>query len=163
MAQPLRSLRPQIKNAPLVVPTRRVRFVRVEVIKASLLIRTTAVHYIISSNIRPLWVKSRHSSAPAQCPLYPQKRAWLGRVTMSALCQKRTSAGFRLALPLRAESGLVFCHCNNGAGERAVGLSQLIQNREVIGVSDRYQVAGDMPLRPVGMVIAAARDHCRQL
>ena|SRR6516225_7890337 len=37
MAQPLRSLPPQIKNAPLVVPTRRVKFVRVEVIKASLL------------------------------------------------------------------------------------------------------------------------------
>jgi hypothetical protein len=36
MAQPLRSLPPQIKNAPLVVPTRRVKFVRVEVIKASL-------------------------------------------------------------------------------------------------------------------------------
>src|SRR5215475_12965370 len=62
--------------------------------------------------------------------------------------------------PLR---GLVFCHCNHGAGERAVGLSQLIQNREVIGVGDRYQVAWDMPLRPISMVIAAARDHGRQL
>src|SRR5499426_4654666 len=62
--------------------------------------------------------------------------------------------------PLR---GLVFRHRNNGAGERTVGLSQLIQNREVIGVGDRYQVAWDMPLRPVGMVIAAARDHGRQL
>jgi len=40
--------------------------------------------------------------------------------------------------PLR---GLVFRHCNYSAGERAVGLSQLIQNREVIGVGDRYQVA----------------------
>src|SRR5262249_56024362 len=59
--------------------------------------------------------------------------------------------------PLR---GLVFRHRNNGAGERTVGLSQLIQNREVIGVGDRYQVAWDMPLRPVGMVIAAARDPC---
>src|SRR5215469_6540541 len=49
MAQPLRSLPPQIKNAPLVVPTRRVKFVRVEVIKASLLIRTTTVHYIIGA------------------------------------------------------------------------------------------------------------------
>ena len=59
MAQPLRSLPPQIKNAPLVVPTRRVKFVRVEVIKASLLIRTTPVHYIIGvawSNVRSLWV-----------------------------------------------------------------------------------------------------------
>src|SRR6516164_8694299 len=62
--------------------------------------------------------------------------------------------------PLR---GLVFRHCNHGAGERAVGLPQLIQNREVIGVGDRYQVTWDMPLRPVGMVIAAARDHSRQL
>src|SRR5262249_15862914 len=62
--------------------------------------------------------------------------------------------------PLRA---LVLRHRNHGAGERAVGLSQLIQNREVIGVGDRYQVAWDMPLRPVGMVIAAARDHGRQL
>ena len=43
--------------------------------------------------------------------------------------------------------GLVFGHRNNGAGERTVGLSQLIQNREVIGVGDRYQVAWDMPLR----------------
>jgi hypothetical protein len=43
MAQPLRSLPPQIKNAPLVVPTRSVKFVRVEVIKVSLLIRTTTV------------------------------------------------------------------------------------------------------------------------
>src|SRR5205823_3037981 len=41
--------------------------------------------------------------------------------------------------------------------------SQLIQNREVIGVGDRYQVAWDMPLRPVGMIIAAARDHGWQL
>jgi len=62
--------------------------------------------------------------------------------------------------PLR---GLVLRHRNHGAGERAVGLSQLIQNREVIGVGDWYQVAWDMPLRPVGMVIAAARDHGRQL
>src|SRR6516164_5454846 len=35
------------QKRPLVVPTRRVKFVRVEVIKASLLIRTTPVHYII--------------------------------------------------------------------------------------------------------------------
>ena len=61
-------------------------------------------------------------------------------------------------IPLR---GPVFRHGNHGAGERAVGLSQLIQNREVIGVGDRYQVAWDMPLRPVGMIIAAAGDHGR--
>src|SRR5215472_225094 len=44
--------------------------------------------------------------------------------------------------PLR---GLVFRHCNHGAGKRAIRLSQLIQNREVIGVGDRYQIAWDMP------------------
>ena len=43
--------------------------------------------------------------------------------------------------PLR---GLVFRHRNNGAGERTVGLSQLIQNRKVIGIRDRYQVPSDM-------------------
>ncbi len=32
--------------------------------------------------------------------------------------------------------GLVLRHRNHGAGERAVGLSQLIQNREVIGVGE---------------------------
>src|SRR5262252_2491562 len=65
MAQPLRSLSPQIKDAPLVVPTRRVKFVRVEVVKASLLIRTTTVHYIIGvawSNVRSLWVISGQSA-----------------------------------------------------------------------------------------------------
>jgi hypothetical protein len=25
------------------------------------------------------------------CPLYPQKRTWLGTIVMSALCQKRTN------------------------------------------------------------------------
>src|SRR6516225_10123908 len=44
-----------------------------------------------------------------------------------------------------------------------LGLSQFIQNCEVIGIGDRYQVAWDMPLQPVGMVIAAARYHGRQL
>ena len=44
--------------------------------------------------------------------------------------------------PLR---GLVLRHRNHGAGERAVGLSQLIQNREVIGVGDWYQVAWTCP------------------
>ena len=44
----------------------------------------------------------------------------------------------RAEIPLR---GLVLRHRNHRAGERAVGLSQLIQNRKVIGVDDRYQVA----------------------
>jgi hypothetical protein len=38
----------------------------------------------------PLWVKSRHCSTSASCPLYPQKRTLIERVGMSALCQKRT-------------------------------------------------------------------------
>src|SRR5262249_6959064 len=73
MAQPLRSLPPQIKNAPLVVPTRRVKFVRVEVIKASLLIRTTTVHYIIGVGWtygRALAVISRLPAFPAPRPIY---------------------------------------------------------------------------------------------
>src|SRR6516165_1958047 len=88
MAQPLRSLPPQIKNAPLVVPTRRVKLVRVEVIKASLLVRTTTVHYIIGvawSNVHSLWVISGHFTD--RCPLYPQKQT--SRST-SAMCQTAT-------------------------------------------------------------------------
>ena len=49
--------------------------------------------------------------------------------------------------PLR---GLVLRHRNHGAGERAVGLSQLIQNREVIGVGDWSRLlaimAGNSPV-----------------
>src|SRR5215472_15158990 len=37
-----------------------------------------------------LWVKSRHRSASAQCPLYPQKRTSELSHGMSALCQKQT-------------------------------------------------------------------------
>jgi hypothetical protein len=40
----------------------------------------------------PLWVKSRHRSVSAQCPLYPRKRTFDRRRGMSALCQKQTSA-----------------------------------------------------------------------
>src|SRR5215475_15497747 len=75
--------------------------------------------------------------------------------------QRKKCAGsewFRLllspCLALRTPNplhGMVFCHCDHGAGERAVGLSQLIQDREVIGVGDRYQVSWDMLLRSVGM------------
>jgi hypothetical protein len=59
----------------------------------------------------------------------------------------------------RALRGLVLSHRKHGAGERAVGLSQLIENREVIGIDDRYQVAWGISLRSVGMVIPAARDQ----
>src|SRR5262244_3491772 len=103
------------------------------------------------------------------------KGAWLKPALPFCLCRRpftcappgRGTSWFQIysfhdvaPTPLR---GLIFRHRNNGAGERTVGLSQLIQNREVIGVGDRYQVAWDMPLRPVGMVIAAARYHGRQL
>jgi hypothetical protein len=54
--------------------------------------------------------------------------------------------------PSHSLRGLVLSHRKHGAGERAVGLSQLIQDREVIGVGNRYQVAWGMSLRPVGMV-----------
>src|SRR5512132_3391566 len=70
---------------------------------------------------------------------------------------------FAPRMPSRSLRGLVLSHRKHGAGEGAVGLSQLIQNREVIGVGDRYQIAWGMSLRPVGMVIPAARDHSRQL
>ena len=43
----------------------------------------------------PLWVKSRHSTTSQRCPLYPQKRTWLGAVAMSVKCQKRTLARLR--------------------------------------------------------------------
>ena len=52
-------------------------------------------------------------------------------------CAGRASKNEGAPHPLR---GLVLRHRNHGAGERAVGLSQLLQNREVIGVGDRYQV-----------------------
>ena len=41
---------------------------------------------------------------------------------------------------------LVLRHRNDRAGERTVGLSQLIQNRKVISIRDRYQVPRDMAL-----------------
>ena len=41
---------------------------------------------------------------------------------------------------------LVLRHRNDRAGERTVGLSQLVQNRKVIGIRDRYQVPRDMAL-----------------
>jgi len=35
-------------------------------------------------------VISGHQVVAARCPLYPQKRTWIGTSLMSALCQKRT-------------------------------------------------------------------------
>src|SRR5215469_3513756 len=46
----------------------------------------------ISSGECPLWVISGHSRSFARRPLYPQKRTLTGVITMSALCQKQTSA-----------------------------------------------------------------------
>jgi hypothetical protein len=63
--------------------------------------------------------------------------------SLNALTHVRYSARTGAPNPLR---GLVLRHRHHGAGERAVGLSQLIQDREVVGVGDRYQVAWDMPL-----------------
>src|SRR5215471_3945144 len=34
----------------------------------------------------PLWVRSGHHPSPSRCPLYPQKRTWIGVMGMSALC-----------------------------------------------------------------------------
>src|SRR5262249_44781007 len=31
-----------------------------------------------------------HSAQGTRCPLYPQKRTWIGTLVMSALCQKQT-------------------------------------------------------------------------
>src|SRR6516164_1950728 len=45
----------------------------------------------------PLWVKSRHSTAGVQCPLYPRNRTLKLSRAMSALCQKQT---FRLPLDI---------------------------------------------------------------
>ena len=58
---------------------------------------TTAYHANHATRTRGL----RHMSAMGhkrtlkcllRCPLYPQKRTWIGRGVMSALCQKQTSA-----------------------------------------------------------------------
>jgi hypothetical protein len=51
----------------------------------------------------PLWVKSRHRSTSAQCPLYPRKRTLIERLRMSALCQKRTSIMLQSAVACRVK------------------------------------------------------------
>ena len=48
----------------------------------------------------PFWVKSRHHGLKSQCPLYPQKRTLPADNWMSALCQKRTLAGYTVSYPL---------------------------------------------------------------
>ena len=37
-------------------------------------------------------LKEVYEATVAQCPLYPQKRTWISRAAMFALCQKQTSA-----------------------------------------------------------------------
>src|SRR6516165_5008354 len=115
----------------------------------------------------PLWVTSRHSRRFARCPVFLRTRTSAEGIGMSLRAKSGHSLFHSSTLTTPQPSlilrGLVFRHCNHGAGERAVGPSQLIQNREMIGIGDRYQVARDMPLRPVDMVVPAARDHGRQL
>lgn len=58
---------------------------------------------------------------------------------------------------------LVLRQLQDRAGQITVGDPKFIQNREVVCLCDRDQVAGEMSLRPVSMVVPAARDHGRQL
>ena len=76
--------------------------------------------------------KSGHGRVLAECPL-------------CAISRHQLASDWPFIAAPNPLLRLVFRHCNHGAGKRAVGLSQLIQNREVIGVGDRYQVAWDMP------------------
>src|SRR5262245_13263722 len=76
-------------------------------------------------------------------------------------------ASHRSGLDTLASSGslrdLVSRHLQDRAGQIAVGAPELIQNCEMVRVCDRDQVAGEMLLRAVSMVVPAARDHRRQL
>ena len=58
---------------------------------------------------------------------------------------------------------LVCCQLQDFACQMAVGEPKFIQNRKVIRLCDRYQIAGEMRLRPVSMVVPASRDHRWQL
>jgi hypothetical protein len=58
---------------------------------------------------------------------------------------------------------LVLRQLQDGACQVTVGESKFIQNREVVRLCDRDQIAGEMSLRAVSMVVPAARDHRRQL
>jgi hypothetical protein len=57
--------------------------------------------------------------------------------------------------------GPVFGHLQDRARQNTVGAPEFIQDREVICVDDRNQVAGEMRPRPVCMVISATCDHRR--
>ena len=57
----------------------------------------------------------------------------------------------------------VFGHPQDRACQNTVGMPEFIQNREVVRVDDRDQVAREMRPRPVCVVVSAARDHGRQL
>jgi hypothetical protein len=69
----------------------------------------------------------------------------------------------------RPESGtaelgdLVSRHLQDCAGQIAVGEPKLIQNREMVRVCDWDQVAGEMLLRAVSMIVPAAGNHRWQL
>jgi Adenylate and Guanylate cyclase catalytic domain len=64
-----------------------------------------------------------------------------GEISVTRRISRRRHSPTRVRSWPRRHSlrGLVLSHREHGAGERAVGLSQLIQYREVIGIDDRYQ------------------------
>src|SRR5215467_9617421 len=95
----------------------------------------------------PLWVKADIEARPVNVCFTPKSGHWLS-VSGCPLCAKsghQPASDWPFIAAPNPLRGLVFRHCNHGAGKRAIRLSQLIQNREVIGVGDRYQVAWDMP------------------
>src|SRR5262245_4732391 len=59
----------------------------------------------------------------------------------------------RVAAAYAVSRCLVLRHLKHRARQDTVGESELIQDRVVIGVGDRNQIAGLMSLRTVGMVI----------
>jgi hypothetical protein len=86
----------------------------------------------------------------------PDVRIW-------AECLASLVAQTRPDLGSNKLQGLVFGHLQDRACQDTVGVPEFIQNREVICVDDRNQVAGEMRPRPVCMVISATCDHGRQL
>src|SRR5262249_4924676 len=83
----------------------------------------------------PLWVKSRHRSASASCPLYPQKRTWISRAVMSALCQKRTHAvQQKTANPVGDQDGIQ----TDIKGIRAA-LERVERGRDILGSPDFWR------------------------
>ena len=65
--------------------------------------------------------------ASTRCPLYPQKRTWIGTAVMSALCQKRTHA--------LQQKGLLF--------DRLVGARVQDEKEADRSTLRRYSIGGD--------------------